>query len=112
MAETTIVLETITCKEPSEPLGDTIYINYIIDGGRPERYPSKDGFPIKKNESWRVNLALSFKETVSIELYEHDFPGSDDYLGTQNYRPIDPQPEGRQIRNKNGADYLLSTGSR
>jgi hypothetical protein len=110
-AETRIILETIKCNNPSEPLGDSIYIKYVIDShrGRAERVPSSKGIDLKKGEVWPINLPLNFKETAVVELYEYDFPGTDELLGTHVYAPSDPQPETVQIINRNGADYSLHT---
>lgn len=105
---TNIILTTITCINTSEPGSDEVYIKYIEDGGREQRFPTSSYHSMSDGDKWNVNLPLSFKESAVVSLADND-TGGDDHLGSHTYQPGDPQPETVEISNTNGAKYTLST---
>lgn len=106
---TTIELTTITCNHTSEMGSDEVYIKYSIDNGREHRFPASGWHSLSSDEDWPdVGLALTFKDSVLVQLFDRD-PAGDDSLGSYTYFPGDSQPETVTVSNTNGANYSLST---
>jgi hypothetical protein len=109
MADTNIILTEIVCISTSEPGNDEVYINYSIDGGREQRFPSSGYVPLSPDSPpWLPNLPLSFKQSAVVSLKDND-KGGDDFLGSHTYLPSEPQPETVQLSHENGARYSLSS---
>jgi hypothetical protein len=106
-----IELTTITCLNTSERGHDEVYIKYTVDGGREDRFPDKGSHsmsPDSSDNTWTVNLPISFSDSAIIALYDEDTLG-DEFLGSHTYYPTDTQPETATVSNTNGAKYNLST---
>ncbi|NET42485.1 hypothetical protein [Okeania sp. SIO2B3] len=107
--ETSIFLESIEAVQISNTFGhDEVYIEYIIDQGRPKKYPSKGNYEMQNGDVWPINLPLSFKDSLVISLYEHDPIGTDS-LGSHTYLPDDMQPDAITVHGHDDSVYILYT---
>ena len=102
-----VTLNRITCTHKGERSGDDLYIKYIVDGGRQERFPPKGNGKgnMKRGDTWAMDFPLYFDQSVVIELYDGDV-GRDQYLGSTTYRKDDPEKEVRHLGQRDG-DYEL-----
>lgn len=108
----TLYLQKITCQNTSEVGNDEVYIKYIADGGREQRFPASGyhSMDSKNDDVWVVNLPMTYKETLVIGLYDSD-TGKDDSLGSHTYDTADASKnEQNPVSNPNGAAYTLYTG--
>lgn len=106
----TILLSKIKCNSTSERGHDELYLHYSIDGGKAKRFPEDGYHSIEAGESWTTNLAIQYKTSLVIELYDSDTAG-DDFLGSCSYSANDAtQDEQNTASNTNGANYTLYTG--
>lgn len=105
-------LQKITCQATSEVGNDEVYIKYIADGEHPVRFPSTGyhSMDSNKHDVWVVNLPITYKETLVIELCDSD-SGEDDSLGSHTYITADAsRNEPNPVSNTNGARYTIYTG--
>ena len=107
--DTTIEITQVTCESTSEAGHDEVYIQYSIDNGKYKRYPDSGYTSMAPGDTWDADLVITFKTSVSVQLYDNDSPGHDDLLGSHTYTASDPQPETVTVSNTNGAEYQISS---
>ncbi|WP_428262656.1 hypothetical protein [Haliangium sp.] len=74
--------------------GDDLYIRYRADSGLEQRFPTGTGSGmsnIKAGEDWNVDLVISYRTALRIDLYDNDTTSANDYLGYHNYNEADAE---------------------
>jgi hypothetical protein len=87
---------------------DEVYIVYNVDPGRDKRFPDKGEHDMTNGDVWFMDLPISFQETVTIELFDHDTIGTDS-LGSHTYFSGDPQPDEVIVHGHDDSVYILYT---
>src|SRR5690348_13960577 len=94
-----LTLTALKCLDTEDDLGsDSCRIEDLSDGGTfpPLKRDLNDG------ETWPIGLSFPFNDSVTVKVWDEDWPDADDLLGTVS---LGPMPLSDTVASLNGPNF-------
>jgi hypothetical protein len=80
-----MVIQSITCNQPSESGHDEVFFTFKPDDVYTYTYPTQGNLSMGSGDVWNAGRSIWFNDSVAVELWDSDGPSNDDSLGSVTY---------------------------